>query len=170
MAPGATWQDVRWLRDEWDGPLVVKGVMTPADAANAFDRGADAVICSNHGGRILDGVDASLGALPSIAEVAAKRRKEVLLDGGVRTGADIVKAIALGARAVLAARPFWWGLAVGGEAGVSQVFDILTRELDSTMTMMGRASIAELGHDAVRALEIPFSTARPPDGPPTVIS
>jgi len=160
MSPAATWEDVRWLRRAWDGPLVVKGVMTVDDAGRAFDEGADALVCSNHGGRILDGVTSTLSALPPIAELAAKRRKDVLVDGGIRTGGDIVKALALGARAVLVARPFWWGLAVGGEAGVSQVFDILTRELDSTMTMIGRATVRELDANVVREMPVPFSDFR----------
>jgi len=161
MSPSATWEDIHWLRRSWDGPLVVKGLMTVEDAAKAFDEGADAVVCSNHGGRILDGVRASLSALQPIAELATSRGKEVLVDGGIRTGADIVKALSMGARAVLIARPFWWGLAVGGEAGVSQVFEILTRELDSTMTMMGRATTRELGMDAVSELPVPFSPPSP---------
>ena len=157
MSPSATWDDVRWLRHAWGGPLVVKGVTTADDATHAFDAGADALICSNHGGRVLDGVGASLNALPAIADVATRRRKQVLLDGGIRNGGDIVKALAFGAAAVLIARPFWWGLAVGGEAGVSQVLEILTRELDSTMTMMGRASPGELDASAVQQLAVPFS-------------
>ncbi len=144
MDPSATWEEVRWLRSVWDGPLLVKGILNGADAGLAFSHGADAVICSNHGGRLLDGVIPSLDALPEVAEVAARRGKEVLFDSGVRTGAGVVKALALGARACLVGRPFWWGLAVGGEAGAVQVLDILTRELQSTMTQPGRASIAEL--------------------------
>lgn len=161
MSAAATWDDVGWLRRHWDGPLVVKGVTTADDAGCAFDQGADAVICSNHGGRILDGVGPSLAALPSIAEVAARRGKEVLVDGGVRTGADIVKALSLGAKATLIARPFWWGLAVGGEAGVVQVLDHLRGEFDSTMTMIGRATVGDLGPDVIAPMASPFSA--PPE-------
>lgn len=156
MAPAATWDEVGWLRHAWSGPLVVKGILTAEDAREAFDRGADAVICSNHGGRVLDGDPPTLVALPRIVDVADRLGREVLIDGGIRTGADIVKAIALGARACLVARPFWWGLAVGGEAGVHQVLDLLGKELDSTMTMLGRASLQDLDPSALEPMPFPF--------------
>lgn len=157
MAPEATWEEVRWLRARWRGPLVVKGVLTSEDAEHAFDCGADGVICSNHGGRVLDATPASLLALPRIAEVAARRGKEVFIDGGIRTGGDVAKAIALGARACLIVRPFWWGLAVGGEEGVDQVLDILVKELESTLTLLGRAALVDLDAAAVEELAAPFS-------------
>jgi L-lactate dehydrogenase (cytochrome) len=158
MVPSATWNEVTWLREAWSGPLIVKGVLTPEDATNAFERGADAIICSNHGGRVLDGAPATLLALPNLVEVANRFGKEVLIDGGIRTGADVIKAIALGARACLVVRPFWWGLAVAGEEGVGQVLDILRLELESTMTMMGRRTLEELDRSAVEPLAVPFSS------------
>jgi L-lactate dehydrogenase (cytochrome) len=157
MDPRATWDEVRWLRGVWEGPLVVKGVLSADDARAAFDCGVDAVICSNHGGRVLDCDPATLVALPRIVEVAEAAGKQVLIDGGIRTGADMVRAIALGATACLVARPFWWGLAVGGESGVYQVVDILRRELDSTMIMLGRATVDDLDETAIERLPFPFS-------------
>ncbi len=161
MDPSATWEEVGWLRRVWQGPLVVKGILTAEDAELAFDQGADGVICSNHGGRVLDGDPPTLFALPRVAEVAARRGRDVLVDGGIRSGGDIVKAIALGARACLIARPYWWGLAVGGENGVVQVLDILRKELDSTLTQLGRPTVASLDGSAVERLPYPFSAARP---------
>ncbi|TMC12777.1 MAG: alpha-hydroxy-acid oxidizing protein [Chloroflexi bacterium] len=156
MSPAATWDEIGWLRRAWDGPLVVKGVLTPEDAREAFARGADAIICSNHGGRVLDGDPPTLLALPAVAEVAAAAGRTVLVDGGIRTGADVVRAIALGAAACLVARPFWWGLAAGGEAGVHAVLDILRRELVSTMTMLGRPTLGDVDGSAVERMPFPF--------------
>jgi L-lactate dehydrogenase (cytochrome) len=156
MDPSATWDEVRWLRGVWRGPLVVKGVLTAADAEHAFACGADAVVCSNHGGRILDGDPPSLVALPRVAEVARRRGREVYLDGGVRTGGDVLKALALGARACLIARPFWWGLAVGGEAGVHRVLDILGQEVATSMVLLGRPTLADVDEGAVEPLPFPF--------------
>jgi L-lactate dehydrogenase (cytochrome) len=149
MDPSASWSEVAWLRRAWKDPLIVKGVLRPEDAARAFAEGADAVVCSNHGGRLLDGAPASLAALPAIVEVARRERREVYLDGGIRTGGDVVRAIALGARACLIARPFWWGLAVGGQAGVEQVLDLLRKEIESTLTLIGRPSLADLDETVV---------------------
>jgi L-lactate dehydrogenase (cytochrome) len=160
MAPAATWDEVGWLRRAWDGPLVVKGILTPEDAREAFVRGVDAIVCSNHGGRVLDGDLPTLLALPAIAEVAVQAGRPVLIDGGIRSGADMVRGVALGAAACLIARPFWWGLAVGGEAGVHQVLDILRRELLSTMTMLGRPKLCDFDRSAVEQMPFPFP-ARP---------
>jgi len=135
--PTLSWAGVEWLRAQWDGPIVLKGVQT-----------VDGVIVSNHGGRQLDGAIASLDALPRIAE-AVGGRIPVLLDGGVRRGADVVKAIALGASACLIARPQLWGLAMGGEAGVAHVLDIFRREIDRTMGLCGITSIREITSDFV---------------------
>ncbi len=157
MDPRATWDEIGWLRESWQGPLVVKGVLTPADAERAFDAGADAIICSNHGGRVLEGAPPSLHVLPRLVEVAARRGREVFLDGGVRTGGDLVRAIALGARACLIARPFWWGLAVGGEDGVRQVLEIFRKELETTMTQLGRTTLADLDPSTVELLPVPFA-------------
>lgn len=141
LDPGMSWADVDALRAVWRGPLVLKGILSPAEAREAVARGVDGVIVSNHGGRQLDGAIASLDALPRVAEAVAGRIP-VLLDGGVRRGADVVKAIALGACACLIARPQLWGLAMGGEAGVAQVLDIFRREIDRTMGLCGIGSIA----------------------------
>lgn len=157
MDPRATWEEIGWLRDHWHGPLVIKGVLTPPDAERAFDTGADAIVCSNHGGRVLEGAPPTLHVLPRLVEVAVRRGREIFLDGGVRTGGDVVKAIALGARACLIARPFWWGLAVGGEDGVHQVLELFRKELETTMTQIGRPTLADLDPGAVELLPVPFA-------------
>ena len=143
-----TWSDLDWLRGLWTGPLVVKGVLSPRDATLAAEHGADAVIVSNHGGRQLDGAQATIDALPAVVE-AAGDRLEVLLDGGVRRGADVARALALGARACLVGRPYLYGLAVGGEAGVARAIGILTGELRRTLALMGCVGVGELGPDSV---------------------
>lgn len=140
---GMSWKDVDALRAIWRGPLVLKGVLSPAEAREAAERGVDGVIVSNHGGRQLDGAIASLDALPRIVE-AVGGRIPVLLDGGVRRGADVVKALALGAAACLIARPQLWGLAMGGEAGVAHVLEIFRREIDRTMGLCGVTRVAEI--------------------------
>jgi len=141
--PPPTWADVAWLGRRWGGPLLVKGVMRPDDARRALDAGATAVSVSNHGGNNLDGTPASIRALPGVAEAVAGRA-EVLLDGGVRRGGDVVKALALGARAVMIGRPVLWGLAAGGPAGVRNVFDVLRSGIDSTLLALGCQSIHHL--------------------------
>jgi len=138
-----TWADIAWLRERWDGPFLVKGVMRPDDARRAVDAGATAVSVSNHGGNNLDGTPASIRALPAVA-AAVGDRAEVLLDGGVRRGADVVKAVALGARAVMIGRPCLWGLAAGGPSGVRNVFDVLRAGIDSALLALGRASVRDL--------------------------
>jgi L-lactate dehydrogenase (cytochrome) len=138
-----SWDDLEWLRARWGGPLVVKGLLTAADAVRAVEVGADAVVVSNHGGRQLDGVAASLDALPEVVD-AVGARTEVLLDSGVRRGSDVVKALALGARAVLLGRPYLWGLACGGEAGVEHVLRLLRTEIVRTLKLLGCASVDEL--------------------------
>jgi len=142
------WEDLRWIRDLWHGPIVVKGVLTGDDARRAVDEGAAAVVVSNHGGRQLDCVAASLRALPEVVE-AVNGRAEVLMDGGIRRGADIVKAICLGARAVLCGRAYAYGLAVTGEAGVTQALEILRADVERTLRLLGCASIAALDHSYV---------------------
>jgi L-lactate dehydrogenase (cytochrome) len=161
MDPAATWDEITWLRRVWKGPLIVKGILTPEDTQLAIDHGADAIICSNHGGRVLDGDPPTLHALPRVVDVAARAGKQVLVDGGIRTGNDVAKALALGARACLVARPYWWGLAVGGESGAYQVIDMLKKELESTMTQLGRPTIAELDLSAVEQLPFALPAARP---------
>lgn len=141
--PPPSWPDVAWLRSQWGGPFMVKGVMRPDDARRAVDIGATAISVSNHGGNNLDGTPASVRALPAVAE-AVGDQAEVLLDGGIRRGGDVVKALALGARAVMIGRACLWGLAAGGPAGVRNVFDILRAGIDSALLALGRASVRDV--------------------------
>ena len=138
-----TWEDFRWIREAWRGPLVVKGILTGDDAQRAVDHGAAAVVVSNHGGRQLDYAPASLRVLPEVAGAVAGQA-EVLMDGGVRRGSDIVKALCLGARAVLVGRAYAYGLAAAGEAGVARALQILSADVDRTLKLLGCASIADL--------------------------
>jgi L-lactate dehydrogenase (cytochrome) len=147
--PGAQWDEVAWLRTLWPGPFVVKGVLTVADAEMAVRSGADAIVVSNHGGRQLDHTPPTALVLPRIAE-AVGERTEVLVDGGIRRGTDILKALALGARAALVARPYWWGLAVGGSRGVEGVIETLRSELDLAMALSGRPTVPSVGPDLLR--------------------
>jgi 4-hydroxymandelate oxidase len=146
--PAVTWADLAWLRGLTDLPLVLKGVLTAEDAELALDHGVDAVVVSNHGGRQLDGAVPGIAALPEVA-AAVDGRIPVLLDGGVRTGGDVAKALALGARAVLVGRPVLWGLAHSGAEGVATVLRILREGLEETMTLSGRPRPADLTPDAV---------------------
>ena len=148
MTPPPTWEDIGWLCAQWEGPLVVKGVSHPDDARAALQAGAAAISVSNHGGNNLDGTPATVRALPAIAE-AVGDQVEVLLDGGIRRGSDVVKALALGARAVLIGRAYLWGLAAAGQAGVENVLDILRGGIDSALLGLGRSSVAELGREDV---------------------
>src|SRR5258706_5659608 len=144
LDPAMTWEDVEEVRRIWKGPMILKGVLHPVEARAALACGIDAVVVSNHGGRQLDGAPASLDALPAIV-AAVEGRIPVLLDGGVRRGADIAKALALGAAACLIGRPQLWGLAVAGEEGVAHVLDIYRRELDRVMGLCGVSRIADIG-------------------------
>jgi L-lactate dehydrogenase (cytochrome)/(S)-mandelate dehydrogenase len=144
MRPELTWDDFAWMRENWKGPLYIKGVLDADDAARAVDLGADGVVVSNHGGRQLEGDVAALDALPSIADRVGDR-VEVLLDGGVRRGSDVVKALCLGADAVCVGRPYLYGLAARGPAGAEHVIEILREEIKRTMTLMGVGSLKELG-------------------------
>ena len=146
LDPSMSWRDVEWLRAMWKGPLLLKGILHPREAAEAVARGVDGVIVSNHGGRQLDGAPASLDALPGVV-AAAGGRIPILVDGGIRRGADVLKALALGASLCLIARPQLFGLAVAGEAGVARVLDILRREIDRAMGLLGVRTIAEIGPD-----------------------
>ena len=143
QTPPPTWADIAWLRAQWDGPFLVKGIMRADEARRAVDAGATAVSVSNHGGNNLDGTPASIRALPAVAE-AVGGQIEVLLDGGIRRGSDVVKALALGARAVMIGRAYLWGLAANGSAGVKNVFDVLRGGIDSTMLALGRPSVHDL--------------------------
>ena len=138
-----SWEDLRWIHDAWRGPIIIKGVLTGEDARRAVDEGAQAVVVSNHGGRQLDGVQASLRALPEIVS-AVNGQIEVLMDGGIRRGADIVKALCLGARAVLCGRAYAYGLAAAGEAGVARSLEILKADLERTLRLLGCPSVAML--------------------------
>ncbi|MFZ3598179.1 pre-mycofactocin synthase MftD [Streptomyces sp. BH104] len=146
QTPPPTWDDVEWLRKEWGGPFLLKGVSRVDDAKRAVDAGVSAISVSNHGGNNLDTTPATIRLLPSIAE-AVGADIEVLLDGGVRRGGDVAKALALGARAVLIGRAYLWGLAANGQAGVENVLDILRGGLDSAVLGLGHASVDELGPD-----------------------
>ncbi len=139
-----SWPDLKWIREAWNGPVVVKGVLTAEDARRAVDAGVEAVVVSNHGGRQLDGVAATLRALPEVVS-AVRGRAEVLMDGGIRRGSDIVKALCLGARAVLVGRAYAYGLGAGGGAGVARAIEILRSDLARTLKLLGCASVAELG-------------------------
>jgi len=141
--PPPTWDDVAWLRERWQGPFCIKGIMRPDDARRAVDIGATAISVSNHGGNNLDGTPASIRALPAIA-AAVGDQAEVLLDGGIRRGGDVVKALALGAKAVMIGRPVLWGLAAGGPDGVGCVFEILRGGIDSALRALGRASVHDV--------------------------
>jgi lactate 2-monooxygenase len=144
-----TWEDLPFLRAHWRGPIVLKGILSAADADRAAEAGVDGIIVSNHGGRQVDGSVGALDALPAVVE-AAGARLTILFDSGVRTGADMVKALALGARAVLIGRPYVYGLALGGEAGVRHVLRALRNDFELTMRLSGVASLAGLGPDLLR--------------------
>jgi heme/flavin dehydrogenase (mycofactocin system) len=141
--PLPTWADVAWMREQWDGPFLIKGVTRPEDARRAVEAGATAISVSNHGGNNLDGTPASIRALPAVVE-AVGDEIEVLLDGGIRRGSDVVKALALGAQAVMIGRASLWGLAAGGQAGVANVLEILRGGIDETLVGLGRESIHDL--------------------------
>ena len=147
--PSANWNDVARIRDRWKGPMAIKGILHPADAAKAIELGADAVIVSNHGGRQLDHSPPALVALPAIVE-AVGGRGDIILDGGVRRATDILKAIALGATAGASGRTFLWGLAAGGEAGVRRAIEILRREIDNAMALLGVSDLNGVTRDHVR--------------------
>ncbi|MEU8250312.1 alpha-hydroxy acid oxidase [Nonomuraea sp. NPDC048916] len=149
LNPGHTWADLEWMIAAWDGPVLLKGVMTAADARRAVDVGCQGVAVSNHGGRQADSLPAGLDALPEIvAEVGGEA--DVLLDGGVRRGGDVVKALSLGARACLVGRPWLYGLGAGGTAGVGRVLEILRDEIDRTLALIGRPGVGSLDASAIR--------------------
>lgn len=146
MQSSLNWDDVAWIRDRWQGKLYLKGILRPDDAAHAAELGFDGIVVSNHGGRQLDYAQATLNALPDIA-AAVGERMDVLLDGGVRRGTDVVKALALGADAVMIGRPYIYGLAVNGQQGVTAILDILVQELERALILLGAGSVDELGPD-----------------------
>ena len=142
--PPPTWDDVAWLREQWDGPFMVKGINRADEAKRAVDAGATTISVSNHGGNNLDGTPAPIRVLPEVV-AAVGADVEVLLDGGIRRGSDVVKALALGARSVMIGRACLWGLAANGQTGVENILDILREGINSTMRALGKSSLAELG-------------------------
>jgi pre-mycofactocin synthase len=144
----ATWEDIRWLRDQWDGPFMLKGVSRVDDARRAVDAGVTAISVSNHGGNNLDGTPATIRVLPGIA-AAVGDQIEVVIDGGIRRGGDVIKALALGARAVMLGRAYLWGLSANGQAGVENVLDLMRGGIESALLGLGRTSIHELGPEDV---------------------
>ncbi|WP_395308200.1 pre-mycofactocin synthase MftD [Mycobacterium sp. AMU20-3851] len=141
--PPPTWEDVAWLREQWGGPFLLKGMVRVDDAKRAVDAGVSAITVSNHGGNNLDGTPAAIRCLPAIAD-AVGDQVDVLLDGGIRRGSDVVKAVALGARAVMIGRAYLWGLAANGQAGVENVLDILSGGIDSALRGLAKSSIHDL--------------------------
>ncbi|MEO8686003.1 MAG: alpha-hydroxy acid oxidase [Devosia sp.] len=152
--PKLNWGDVAWVKQRFGGPVIVKGVLDPDDARAAVDAGADAVIVSNHGGRQLDGAPSTIRVLPEILD-AVGNRTEVYLDSGIRSGQDVLKAMALGARGTFIGRPMLYGLGAGGEAGVTRVLDIIRKELDTTMALCGERDIMNVGPHNIYSNDIP---------------
>ena len=146
QSPLPTWDDVAWMREQWGGPFMLKGVCRIDDARRAVDAGVSAISVSNHGGNNVDGTPATIRVLPGIAE-AVGGQVEVLLDGGIRRGGDVVKALALGARAVMIGRAYLWGLAAAGQPGVENVLDLLRNGIDSALLGLGCSCLADLGPD-----------------------
>ena len=142
--PALNWNDVAWIKSHWPGKLIIKGILDVEDARIVADLGADALVVSNHGGRQLDGASSSISALPKIAD-AVGSRIEIMMDGGIRTGADIMRALALGARSCMIGRAYAWGLGAGGKAGVAKTIEILKKELDITMALTGVNRTADIG-------------------------
>jgi L-lactate dehydrogenase (cytochrome) len=160
--PSVTWDDIAWVREHWNGRLVVKGVLDPEDARRAADAGVDGVVVSNHGGRQLDAVPSTARALPDVVD-AVGDEVEVLADGGVRTGLDVVKMVAMGARAVLIGRPWAWAVAARGEAGVRHVLEVMKADIDTALGLTGQTSVADLDRSALYGVsesERRASTAR----------
>jgi len=143
------WEDFAWLREQWRGPILAKGIVTADDARRAIDNGADAIIVSNHGGRQLDSLPGALQSLVEIVDTVGAE-VEVLVDGGFRRGTDVVKALALGARAVMVGRPWAYGLAAAGQPGVERVLALFRDDLDRTLRLVGCGSVAELDQSYVR--------------------
>jgi L-lactate dehydrogenase (cytochrome) len=143
-----TWEDLAWLREQWGGPFMVKGISRPDDARRAVDIGATAISVSNHGGNNLDSTPASIRSLPAVVD-AVGDQLEVVLDGGIRRGSDVIKAVALGAHAVMIGRAYLWGMAARGERGVTNVLEILRQGVSETMLGLGRSSLSELSPEDV---------------------
>jgi L-lactate dehydrogenase (cytochrome) len=150
--PALNWNDVAWIKSMWPGKLIIKGINDVEDARTVVKLGADALVVSNHGGRQLDGAESSIRALPKIAD-AVGSEIEVLFDGGIRTGADIMRALALGARSCMIGRAYAYGLGAGGKAGVAKAIDILKKELDITMALCGVNRTSEIGRQVLVGYE-----------------
>ena len=146
--PSVTWEDISWLRSQWSGRILIKGVMSAEDACAAADAGADGVIVSNHGGRQLEGVASSISKLPEVV-AAAGDRVEILLDGGIRNGTDVIRALALGARAVMIGRPWVWAMAARGEKGVADLLQVFQQEIEMAMALMGLTEIDQINQDSI---------------------
>lgn len=144
--PPPTWEDIAWMREQWGGEFAIKGIMRPDDARRAVDAGASAISVSNHGGNNLDGTPASIRALPAVVD-AVGGQVEVLFDGGIRRGSDVVKALCFGAKAVLIGRAYLWGLAANGQAGVTNVLEILRQGIDACLLGLGKASVQDLNRE-----------------------
>jgi L-lactate dehydrogenase (cytochrome) len=151
--PSVTWRDVAWVREHWDGRLIVKGLLDPEDARKAVDAGVDGIVVSNHGGRQLDSVPSTVRALPGIVD-AVGDQTEILVDGGIRTGLDVVKMIALGARAVLIGRAWAWSVAARGEAGVSHMLEVIRADIDVALGLTGSTSISDLDRGSLHQAEV----------------
>jgi L-lactate dehydrogenase (cytochrome) len=150
--PSVTWDDIAWVREHWDGRLLVKGVLDPEDARRAVEVGVDGVIVSNHGGRQLDSVASTVNALPNVVE-AVGGQAEVLVDGGIRTGLDVVKMLALGAKAVLIGRVWVWAVAARGQAGVRHILDVMKADMDVALALTGHTSFDQLDRSALYRAE-----------------
>ncbi|MQW86858.1 alpha-hydroxy acid oxidase [Sinorhizobium saheli] len=146
--PQLSWKDVEWIKERWGGPLILKGILDPEDARMAAKTGADAIVVSNHGGRQLDGAHSSISMLPKIVD-AVGDQIEVHLDGGIRSGQDVLKAIALGAKGTFIGRPFLYGLGAMGKEGVTLALDIIRKEMDITMALCGKRRITDVGRDII---------------------
>jgi L-lactate dehydrogenase (cytochrome) len=151
--PSVTWRDVAWVREHWDGRLIVKGVLDPEDARRAVDAGVDGIVVSNHGGRQLDSVPSTVRALPGIVD-AVGDQTEILVDGGIRTGLDVVKMVALGAQAVLIGRAWAWSVAARGEAGVSHMLEVIKADIDVALGLTGSTSFADLDRGSLHQAEV----------------
>jgi L-lactate dehydrogenase (cytochrome) len=161
--PALNWKDVEWIKTIWPGKLILKGILDVDDAKTAAKLGADAIVVSNHGGRQLDGAPSSISALPAIVD-AVGGETEVLFDGGIRTGADLLRALALGARACLIGRAYIYGLGAGGKAGVARAIEILKNELSVAMALTGQNKISEIGRHVLVRGEEKKKTARKQKG------